>query len=123
MLTKRKSPIQGYGIFTNAPISKGEAFYKIPQDKILTQNHYQAARIGQQQWVWDEQVLNFINHSCEPNAFINVADLTLVALRNIKANEEITCDYNFTEGEKGFHFICQCNGKLCKQQVGEVVRN
>ncbi|MCX6785509.1 MAG: SET domain-containing protein-lysine N-methyltransferase [Candidatus Komeilibacteria bacterium] len=123
MLTKRKSPIQGYGIFTDSPIKKGEAFYKIPSDKILSQNHHQAARIGAQQWVWDEQVLNFVNHSCEPNVFINVANLTLVALKNIRAGEEITCNYDFSEGEQGFHFICQCGSKFCEQQVGEVVRN
>ena len=123
MLSKKQSSIQGYGIFTDTPIKKGEAFYKIPPNTILNHNHHQAAKIGDQRYIWDEQVLNFVNHSCEPSSSINVADLTLVALRNIKAGEEITCNYNFTEGDEGFHFICQCHSKRCKQQIGEVVRD
>ena len=121
-LVSRTSKINGTGIFTAEPVKRGTDFYKIPEDKILDHNHHQAARIGGNKFVWDEEVLNYVNHSCNPNTTINLTNLTLVALRDIKADEEITCDYDFTEGDFGYHFICNCKDKNCRMQLGSTVR-
>lgn len=122
MLIKKRSSINNTGIFTNQAIKKGASFYQIPPQKVLTANHYQAAKIGYHKYIWDEEVLNYVNHSCSPNAYVNLTNLTLTALRDIKTGEEITCNYDLTEGEEGFHFVCNCRSRNCRKQIGEVIR-
>ena len=46
----------------------------------------------------------FLNHSCEPNAFLR--GLTLIALDDIREGAEITFDYNTTEWEMAHPFAC-----------------
>jgi SET domain-containing protein len=55
----------------------------------------------------------FINHSCEPNAFMrNVpgAKVAFFALRDILAGEEITVDYRDPDHPK----ICRCGAEKCR---------
>jgi len=53
----------------------------------------------------------FLNHSCEPNA--EFVERDLVALREIKASEQITFDYNTTEYDLASPFECQCGSDRC----------
>lgn len=58
--------------------------------------------------------LRYINHSCDPNAFMRVIQnrVEFYALRNIKKNEEITCNYGETHHDGKLR--CQCNSPKCK---------
>lgn len=65
---------------------------------------------------------DFLNHSCQPNCSINWEKLNLVALRNIKKDEELTYNYNTSEYDlinliKNCSFKCNCNTKDC---IGEI---
>lgn len=63
---------------------------------------------------------NFLNHCCEPNAFIDWDSMNLVALRDIKKGEEITYNYCTSEYDMGFtesNFICNCNSNKCYQKI------
>lgn len=54
----------------------------------------------------------FINHSCEPNAFMRVAPgdkVIFFALRDIAAGEEITIDYRDPE----LLTKCKCGARTC----------
>ena len=53
----------------------------------------------------------FLNHSCEPNAKFD--NRNLVAIREIKASEQITFDYNTTEYDLATPFECQCKSDGC----------
>lgn len=112
-MIKQKSKIHGYGIFAEHRIPKGEEFYKIPLDLIIFQNTLRAAHIGDGLYVLDEKVLNWINHSCEPNSAIDLDKKVLYALREIKAGEEITVNYDKTEAE-GDKIPCNCGNMLCR---------
>lgn len=35
----------------------------------------------------------YVNHNCEPNGYVNAAEYTFCALRNIRKGEEITFNY------------------------------
>jgi SET domain-containing protein len=57
-----------------------------------------------------------LNHSCAPNCCVDFRDLTLVALRDIPAGEELTFDYNTSEYdliEQGCDFLCCCGSENC----------
>jgi hypothetical protein len=55
----------------------------------------------------------YLNHSCEANGYMNTAELTFRALRNIEAGEEITFNYLTTESEMAVPFNCICGSPNC----------
>ncbi len=62
-----------------------------------------------------------INHSCSNNCDYNGKGLKLwvVAIRDIKKGEELTCDYGFGFDEDYKQFPCKCASKNC---CGYIVR-
>lgn len=120
VLERHHSKIHGYGIFAKRKILKNEDFYQIPLSKIRYTNYKRYAYIGNGQYVCDKVVLNWVNHSCNPNCKldINRPDPVLIALRDINPGEEITCNYDATE-ELGVYRKCNCQEGACKGHFGE----
>ena len=63
-----------------------------------------------------EGIAAFINHSCTPNCEPDEISgrVYVFALRNIKAGEELTYDYNLYDGELEDESICHCKAKNCR---------
>ncbi len=59
---------------------------------------------------------DFVNHSCDPNAGIN-GQIFLVAMRDIKANEEIVFDYAMVLSLNKFKIKCNCGSKNCRKEI------
>jgi hypothetical protein len=55
----------------------------------------------------------YVNHSCEPNGYVNAAEYSFCALRNIREGEEITFNYLTTEYELASPFLCECRSPKC----------
>jgi hypothetical protein len=55
----------------------------------------------------------YLNHSCEPNGYMNVDELTVRALKDIAPEEEITFNYLTTESEMAVPFNCICGSADC----------
>ena len=66
-------------------------------------------------------IARLINHSCSNNCDYEGKGLKLwvVAIKNIKKNEELTCDYGFSYDSDYKQFPCKCSSKNC---VGYIVR-
>jgi len=91
----------------------------VPEEEII----YVACN-GSDLWIIPETNARYINHSCDPNCTINDR-AEVVAIRPIKAGEEITFDYVTLSEEEwgngsGFHFWdprwtfeCQCGAEHC----------
>lgn len=62
----------------------------------------------------ERQAENFINHSCEPNAYIDFDRLELRALKTIEPGEEITYDYLTSDWDSEDVFICDCKTLNCR---------
>ena len=59
----------------------------------------------------------FINHSCEPNAFMRIVPggkVAFFALRDIRPGEEITIDYR----DPGHPEVCRCGAENCRSARG-----
>ena len=57
----------------------------------------------------------FINHSCDPNVGF-LGQVTYVAMREIKAGEELCHDYSM-ERSDDYLLECRCGSPLCRHQV------
>lgn len=114
-LEKKKSRIHGFGIFTKKKIIKGETIHKVLLDKVFNAPKPRLAHIGNGICVSDP-VLNWFNHSCNPNAVLDISkkDPVIVATRDIEAGEEITCDYDLTE-IGGVRTACNCHSHNCRK--------
>ncbi len=64
---------------------------------------------------WDERVgeygWRYLNHSCEPNAYLRGVEL--VARVDIAEGAEVTFDYNTTEWDMSHPFTCLCGAPSC----------
>src|ERR1035437_2450050 len=60
----------------------------------------------------------FANHSCDPNCGIK-EDKYLIAIRDIKAGEELLYDYSTTMLEKHWTMPCYCGSPACRTIVGD----
>ncbi|MFT3822983.1 MAG: SET domain-containing protein [Chitinophagaceae bacterium] len=61
--------------------------------------------------------LRYVNHSCDPNTYMRVTHnrVEFYALRNIRKNEELTCDYGETHHEG--KLPCRCGAANCKGKI------
>ncbi|MBX4199254.1 SET domain-containing protein [Candidatus Parcubacteria bacterium] len=64
---------------------------------------------------------DLINHSCDPNAGLKFTDfgVMLVAIKTIKAGDEITWDYSTTLYRNKWTMQCLCNSKKCRKTIKE----
>jgi SET domain-containing protein len=71
---------------------------------------------------------DYINHSCNPNCRLisEGGQFYLEAIRDIKANEEVTWDYSTYIDEatraqdlKGWVMECTCGSTACRKEVGD----
>jgi len=63
------------------------------------------------------EILTFTNHSCDPNAFFDVEQGALIALKPIAAGEAITFFYPSTEWTMAAPFDCACGSPRCLRRI------
>ena len=64
-----------------------------------------------------EETVGYLNHSCEPNAFLDFTCLCVRALKDIPAGEELTINYAATEYEMHDSFRCDCGSPACLRTI------
>jgi SET domain len=110
------SRINGVGMFAGKSIGAKSLVWKL-NGKLL-QNPPQSdpnwIGIGPNCWINPNEPLNRINHSCDPNAAFG-RRLGLYALRDIRADEEITIDYSTTETDPKWTMECHCKAPGCRR--------
>lgn len=114
-LKKERSKINGFGIFTKEFIPKGTEFYQIPLEIVYSEPKGRSARIADGRYVFDDKVLNWVNHSCSPNSKLDIKSdkPTLTSIQDILPNKEITIDYDQTEVQ-GIRIRCTCKSDDCR---------
>ncbi|MEO8719505.1 MAG: SET domain-containing protein-lysine N-methyltransferase [Ginsengibacter sp.] len=63
------------------------------------------------------EVLQYTNHSCNPNVFFNTATFELFALQNISKGDEFTFFYPSTEWMMNAPFHCFCGSDNCLHKI------
>jgi SET domain-containing protein len=130
MIEKRRSKIQGWGVFATEPIHKNKRIINYAGEKILNKESLKReVRYLKRGHIWCFKLNNrsvidagvggniagFINHACKPNCYIEIVKDTIWirAARNIRRGEELTYNYN-TDGDASIPCRCRpgCKTKL-----------
>jgi hypothetical protein len=125
----KDSPIQGRGLFAIEAIEKGEIvcikgghiFNRATLDRVsgsLGSSEIQVADhffIGPLNEEEREGSMIFSNHSCEPNIGVQ-GQIVFVAMRDIKADEELTHDWAMTDDDT-YEMECKCGAANCRKKV------
>lgn len=119
--TIRPSARHGRGVWATLPISAGETIMVFGGPRLHAREvdfddyHLQIDA----EWYLgpSREADDYVNHSCDPNAGFRDG-LTLVALRDIVPDEEITWDYSTAIDEADFAgFPCDCGAARCRGRV------
>ena len=128
MIEKRRSPIQGWGVFATRPITKNTRIVDYAGEKInnreslrrekryLKKGHiwcFKLNRLYARDAAVGGNVARFINHSCRPNCYSQVIGQTIWirAARSIRRGEELTYDY-WTGGAAAIKCRCRPDCKV-----------
>ena len=115
MIEKRRSRIQGAGVFATRRIFKNTRIVHYAGEKISNQESLKRERrYIRSGHIWCFKLTNrtvidagvggniarFINHSCRPNCYVHIKDgvIWIRAARTIRRNEELSYHYN-TDGD------------------------
>ena len=133
-LERRNSPIHGRGCFATTRFRKRRTIAEYSGERITNAEARRRAagrrvlRICglDDRWSIDGarggNATQYINHSCRPNAYLQTygSHLLVMALRDIRAGEEITVDYVDT-----YHpdtKPCTCGVRGCRGTINLVMR-
>ncbi len=130
----RGNAIDGYGIYANRRIAKGEVIFKGEEmnHRIVTRNYVQqhwnekdmeifrryAYPISNEVYIlWDANAGEWApqNHSCQPNTAYK--GLNVTAITTIDAGEEFTLDYGEFLNEEMQPFACNCGAPNCRKFI------
>jgi SET domain-containing protein len=122
---QKDSHIEGRGLFADRDFKEGEVLAVFSGPRISAE---EAESIYQGGSDYILQVSNdafidlaanearYINHSCDPNAAFIGKPTELIALRPIKAGEEIHFDYSANENTE-FKMLCRCGSPICRRVI------
>jgi SET domain-containing protein len=123
----RPSLIEGLGVFALRPFRSGQLIHTVNVVRQVTAEAPLRPELGERKDhcdYRDGKVLligppdRHVNHSCDPNAWVryDAPACEVVARRDIRVGEEITCDYsiNLTGGDV---WPCHCGATRCRGQV------
>lgn len=129
----RTSPTHGIGAFARSPIRRGEVV-EIVGGVVMTDaefqafqqrtSHYNAIQIDEnlhlveQPEIVQQRTGGSLNHSCDPNLWM-ADEVTLVARRDIAADEELTVDYGLFTAQLGWRLEqpCHCGTSACRHTI------
>jgi len=128
--TRKRSRVHGFGVFAREAINKNRRIIdyagelvrnnqcEAREERYLAQGCIWVFRVNRR-WSRDAgvggNIARFINHSCRPNCWFEIAGTTIWirASKSIRAGEELTYDYA-TVGERTIPCRCRpgCPNKL-----------
>ncbi len=119
------SAIHGLGVFAAVDFSQGERLLPIDDSHVIDDEHpvppgeeHHCDYLERGKTVWMQVPERYINHSCRPNVYVRTYGGVryVVALRDIRAGEEIAYDYSVNGyGDVVWH--CACGDPRCRRLI------
>ncbi|SEL08827.1 hypothetical protein SAMN05216359_105123 [Roseateles sp. YR242] len=122
----KRSRIDGYGVFAGEAIASGRRLGLLTGESITVAEARRRAQAGGRLMLVElsparaidasrsQDAMRFTNHSCAPNARIQVehGEISFLALRDIATGEELTVDYGLTHHDG--RLACHCGAPSCR---------
>lgn len=106
------------GLFAVVAIAKDEILIDLNGEEILSSPTKRSLQIGEGKHAFGrEETVAYLNHSCEPNVFLDFSCLCVRALKDIRAGEEAKINYAATEYEMHDSFQCDCGSPTCLRMI------
>lgn len=103
-------------LVASEPISAGDIIVQSSEEEVQDHRTWRTLQLAQNRHLRNE-FLNFVDHSCAPNALLDVDKLALVAIRDIAIGDPVTFFYPGSEVELSQSFDCHCGSDECIKQV------
>jgi SET domain-containing protein len=117
----------GLGVFTDRDVSEGDIVLTFSGSLITFGEAVEkgahesyALQISDKLYLDTEEPGCLVNHSCDPNTGVRseVGEYALVAIRTIRAGEEILYDYSTTMAENYWEMHeCRCGAATCRNDI------
>ncbi len=122
-----ESKVAGKGLFTSKDIKEGEVAFvmKGPKIKYHPNNKEEACELPNIVGLSEDLYIDpispyvYINHNCEPNLAVSDDGVSYVAIRNIKAGEELNFDYSISE-YSDWEMDCACGASKCRKVIKSI---
>ena len=118
----KNSKINGKGVFASCDFKKGDIVLRWDVSRSLLKD--EVDRMSEEEimyvsfldgkYILMQEPERFVNHSCDPNT--KVKYFCDVAIRDIKAGEEVTSNYE-DESPKGTYMKCGCGSGKCREII------
>lgn len=105
-------------LFALRSYQPGEIIADFSASTISAEPTYLTVQVGIRKHITlQPEFLQYINHSCDPNVFFDTTTMQVVALKRLRAEEEMTFFYPSTEWKMTQSFKCYCGSRHC---LGEI---
>jgi hypothetical protein len=119
------SSIHGKGLYTSVDIAARQIIFTIIGETADQDYSEEAAKenpnwigIGENEWVMPvpDDPSHFLNHSCAPNVMVT-DNAQVMAIKPIRANQELVMDYSTTEVDPYWEMPCDCGHSNCRKRI------
>lgn len=101
-------------LLSNKQFMKGEVISPFFAREVLDAPTYLTVQLSDTKHILlGPEFLQYVNHSCDPNAFFDTTEMKLIALKDIQPGEPITFFYPSTEWKMDRAFQCLCGAPNC----------
>jgi hypothetical protein len=107
----------GLSVIAERPIRWGEEIVRFVDCEIRPKGGSNTLQLSLYEHAYEPKVLAIVDHSCDPNTFVDVARRALIANQDIPAGTPLTRFYPSTEWALAQPFACLCGQEGC---IGEV---
>ena len=106
------------GLFALVSIDRNEVLIDLNGENYFLSPTKRFLQIGEKRHVFGrDETVGYLNHSCEPNSFLDFSSLCVRALRDIQRGEEVKVNYAATEYEMHDSFRCDCGSSACLRMI------
>lgn len=103
-----------HSLYATAAFEPDECISSFHAGETLTEPNYLTVQVDSHRHITlMPDILQYMNHSCTPNAFFDTTSMKVISLRHIKPGDEITFFYPSTEWNMQQPFICNCGAPEC----------
>lgn len=102
------------GLFSTESYNQGDTLIQFSIRSTQPTPTYLTIQIGEaEHFEFEPDHLKYLNHSCNPNVFLDLTNHTLVAETAIESGDELRFFYPSTEWKMDQPFDCNCGADHC----------